>query len=115
MKKFEYQNRPLLDVPPDAMSKAFADLGSEGWELTSVSGGVAYFKREKEELPEVMKEEPAPPPMPEKNCGGCTNFSSMGPLSKKTGLMPGFCELHRWSTNHKNDCEKYEPRKTTSV
>lgn len=46
MKKYEYRRIYISYISQFDYDKKFSDLGSEGFELVSISDGYAYFKRE---------------------------------------------------------------------
>lgn len=89
---------------PEVATKLLDDIGSEGWELVSVSGGMAFFKRLVLEPAKVV-EVPS-----SKECVGCRHFSLVGNENKKSGETPGFCQLHRWSTLGNDTCAMFESR-----
>lgn len=125
-KAWEYRALPVVGPAglPDIVK-----AGDEGWELAGVDDGVGYFKRERV-APAAAG---SPPPLPavdappvlepvvpqvlvkeviiEKVCDGCAHFAKTGNLNKKTGLLPGFCDLHKWSTNQMQTCPKWEGKK----
>jgi hypothetical protein len=105
--KYDYQSFPIGGLSADVQAQKMAALGEEGWELVSVSDGTAYLKREKV----VLSEPPKPPEVKqtEQVCGTCASFTRVGNTNKRTGAVPGYCEIFRWSTNDKDgaDCPKH--------
>lgn len=100
-----WEYRSLLVEGPEGQS-ALTKAGQEGWEMVGVSDGVAFLKR-----PVETVQEPPPQLPPANLCGGCSYFGGVGSVNKKSGLVPGFCNLHQWSTNTAQTCEKFDAKK----
>lgn len=106
MPNWEYKSLPVEADTTSALEKA----GEEGWELVSVSGGAAFLKRER---PPAISEPVTVLVEDARVCGNCVNFAKTGSVSKKTGVVPGFCHLNQWSTNSQSghDCPTYTGKK----
>lgn len=112
MPEWEYKTYVSLGDPQPETVAGLDALGKEGWELVSVSAGVAYLKRQALVLPK-----PGPEPVEtvvRHVCGGCVNFSRVGIMNKRTGKMPGFCQAYGFSATAQDDAEKCEKFLSTS-